>query len=43
MSDTLYDRLGGEDAIAAVVDQFYERLAEDDRVTRFLEDVDMQR
>lgn len=43
MSDTLYDRLGGRDAIAAVVDRFYERMLEDDRVAHFFEDIDMQR
>ncbi|TYL39779.1 group 1 truncated hemoglobin [Natronococcus pandeyae] len=43
MSDTLYDRLGGQDAIAAVVDRFYERMLEDDRVAHFFEDIDMQR
>ncbi|WP_247003596.1 group I truncated hemoglobin [Halosolutus gelatinilyticus] len=42
MSETLYDRLGGEDAIAAVVDRFYGRLLEDDRVAHFFEDLDMQ-
>ncbi|WP_265109522.1 group I truncated hemoglobin [Halosolutus halophilus] len=43
MSETIYERLGGEDAIAAVVDRFYERLLEDDRVAHFFEDVDMRR
>ncbi|WP_306054938.1 group I truncated hemoglobin [Natronococcus wangiae] len=43
MSDTLYDRLGGWDAIAAVVDRFYERMLEDDRVAHFFEDIDVQR
>lgn len=43
MSFTLYDRLGGEDAIAAVVDEFYERMIADERVAHFFEDVDMQR
>ncbi|MFC4436187.1 MULTISPECIES: group I truncated hemoglobin [Natrialbaceae] len=43
MSDTLYDRLGGRDAIAAVVDRFYERMLEDERVAHFFEDIDVQR
>ncbi|MCU4741250.1 group 1 truncated hemoglobin [Halobacteria archaeon AArc-m2/3/4] len=40
---TLYERLGGEDAIAAVVDRFYERVLADDQLAGFFEDVDMQR
>ncbi|WP_254766349.1 group I truncated hemoglobin [Salinilacihabitans rarus] len=42
MSDTLYDRLGGEDAIGAVVDRFYERVLDDERLAPFFEDVDMR-
>lgn len=40
---TLYERLGGRDAIASVVDDFYDRLLDDDRVAGFFEDVDMTR
>jgi hemoglobin len=40
---TLYDRLGGRDAIAAVVDRFYERVLADERLAHFFEDVDMRR
>lgn len=40
-NDTLYDRLGGEDAIEAVVDRFYERLLDDDQVNGFFEDTDV--
>lgn len=43
MSETLYDRLGGRDAIAAVVDRFYDRMLADETVAHFFEDVDMQR
>ncbi|WP_135305151.1 group I truncated hemoglobin [Haloarcula amylovorans] len=39
---TLYERLGGEDAIAAVVDSFYDRVIDDDRVAHFFEGTDMQ-
>lgn len=39
---TLYERLGGEEAIAAVVDSFYERVCSDDRVAHFFEGTDMQ-
>ncbi len=40
---TLYERLGGEDSIAAVVDSFYERVLADERVAHFFEDTDMQK
>jgi len=41
MSETLYDRLGGEDAIAAVVDSFYDRVLGDERVEHYFEETDM--
>ncbi|GAB3035755.1 group I truncated hemoglobin [Natronobiforma cellulositropha] len=40
---TLYERLGGEDAIAAVVDEFYDRLLADETVAHFFEETDMQK
>jgi hemoglobin len=43
MTETLYERLGGRDAIGAVVDEFYDRVLEDERVAYYFEDVDMQR
>jgi len=43
MTGTLYDRLGGEEAIAAVVDEFYDRVLADDQLASFFEDVDMER
>ena len=43
MSDTLYERLGGRDAISAVVDAFYDRVIEDERVAHYFDDVDMQK
>jgi hemoglobin len=39
--ETLYRRLGGRDALAAVVDSFYDRVLADDRLSPFFEDVDM--
>ena len=42
MTETLYERLGGEEAIAAVVDSFYERVLEDEDLEHFFEGVDMQ-
>lgn len=40
---TLYDRLGGQEAIEAVVDRFYERVLDDDRLRPYFEDTDMDR
>lgn len=40
---TLYERLGGRDAISDVVDDFYDRMLDDERVAGFFEDVDMTR
>jgi hemoglobin len=40
---TLYERLGGREAIAAVVDEFYDRVVADDRLRPHFEDTDMQR
>lgn len=38
---TLYERLGGEPAFAAAVDEFYRRMLTDSRVAAFFDDVDM--
>ncbi|TKX78278.1 group 1 truncated hemoglobin [Halorubrum sp. SD626R] len=38
---TLYDRLGGEPAVGAVVTEFYDRVLADDDVSHHFEDVDM--
>ena len=38
---TLYDRLGGHDGIRAVVDDFYDRLVEDEELGPFFEEADM--
>ncbi|MHC3438374.1 group I truncated hemoglobin [Natrialbaceae archaeon A-gly3] len=40
---TLYERLGGQESIATVVDAFYGRVLEDERVAHFFEDTDMQK
>ncbi|MDP3683438.1 MAG: group 1 truncated hemoglobin [Ignavibacteria bacterium] len=40
---TLYDRLGGQDAIDAVVDHFYNIMLKDDRVKHFFINTDMTR
>lgn len=41
--DTLYERLGGEDSIEAVVSEFYDRVLADDLVNHYFSDTDMQR
>ncbi|KDS91271.1 globin [Halorubrum saccharovorum] len=42
MSDaTLYARLDGEQAIGAVVDEFYDRVLDDEQVAHHFDDVDM--
>jgi hemoglobin len=40
---TLYDQLGGEAAVDAAVDVFYRKVLSDERVSRFFDDVDMDR
>ena len=40
-NETLYERLGGEPAIGAVVNEFYDRVLADDRVNHYFDDVDM--
>ena len=39
--ETLYDRLGGEPAIGAVVNEFYDRVLADESVAHYFDDVDM--
>ena len=41
--DRLYDRLGGREGIAAVVDDFYAQLVGDDELGTFFEGSDIQR
>lgn len=41
--DTLYRRLGEQEGIRAVVDDFYERLLEDEDLGPFFEDADMEK
>lgn len=38
---SLYERLGGEPAITAVVDKFYDFMMKDDRVNAFFKNTDM--
>jgi len=41
MTDSLYEKLGGEAAVNAAVDIFYRKVLADDRIARFFEGVDM--
>ena len=43
MSDTLFDKLGGETAVNAAVDIFYRKVLTDHRINRFFDDVDMEK
>lgn len=40
---SLYERLGGADAVNAAVDIFYRKMLSDDRVSGFFDTVDMDR
>ena len=42
-SVTLFEQLGGQDAVEAAVDNFYRKVLTDDRVSSFFDDVDMDR
>jgi len=41
MSETLYDRLGGEAGVEAVVEDFYERVLSDDSLVEYFESIEM--
>lgn len=41
MSESLYDRIGGEPAVDAAVDVFYRRVLADASIGHFFEDTDM--
>ena len=43
MSESIYDRLGGEKAISVAVDIFYEKVLADTRINHFFQNVNMQR
>lgn len=40
---TLYERLGGQDAVDAAVEIFYRKMLADDRVNYFFDNVDMDK
>lgn len=41
--NTLYDQIGGADAVDAAVDRFYAKVLADERIKHFFEGVDMAR
>jgi hemoglobin len=41
MSQTLYERIGGEPAVNAAVDIFYRKVLSDHRINRFFDNADM--
>jgi hemoglobin len=43
MSESLYERIGGEAAVDAAVDIFYRKVLSDHRINRFFESVDMEK
>ncbi len=43
MSDSLFNRLGGDAAVDAAVDIFYRKVLADDRINEFFADVDMDK
>ncbi len=43
MSDSLFNRLGGDAAVDAAVDIFYRKVLADDRISEFFVDVDMDK
>jgi len=40
---TLFEKLGGAEAVDLAVDRFYERVLQDDRIKHFFADTDMQK
>ncbi|HHF7374950.1 group I truncated hemoglobin [Legionella bozemanae] len=42
MSVSLFDRLGGQEAVNAAVDIFYRKMLMDERVSHFFDDIDME-
>lgn len=41
MSESLFKRLGGQDAVNLAVDIFYRKMLVDERVSHFFDDIDM--
>lgn len=43
MSESLYERIGGEPAVNAAVDLFYRKVLNDHRINRFFDNADMEK
>ena len=43
MSQSLYEKIGGETAVNAAVDIFYRKVLGDERINQFFEGIDMER
>ena len=43
MTQSLYEKIGGEAAVNAAVDIFYRKVLADDRINKYFEDVDMEK
>lgn len=43
MSETLYERIGGEAAVNAAVDIFYRKVLADERINKWFEGTDMEK
>ncbi len=43
MSESIYERIGGRDAVLAAVDLFYQKILADELINGFFETTDMQR
>lgn len=43
MTQTLFERIGGQDAVNAAVDIFYRKVLSDERVNYFFDGVDMEK
>ena len=41
--NTLFERIGGADAVDTAVDKFYKKVLSDDRIKHFFEGVDMKK
>jgi hemoglobin len=43
VASSIYEQIGGEAAVDAAVDKFYRKVLVDERISRFFDDVDMDR
>ncbi len=42
LTEAIYEKIGGDEAISAVVDQFYENVMQDPRIAHFFENIDVE-